>query len=103
MRRCTALAPLTSTFSATVQTPSYNLGWKLGAVPALGAPEPLLDSYVDAAGHVQRAYGHEAGDWRLVRPDGYVAAIVTCEQLTLLERYLERVGVGLSRLNPARR
>jgi 2-polyprenyl-6-methoxyphenol hydroxylase-like FAD-dependent oxidoreductase len=49
---------------------------------------------VDAAEHVQNGYGLAPRDWVLVRPDGYVAAIVTSDQLAALERYLERVGLG---------
>jgi len=49
---------------------------------------------VDAAEHVQRAYGLAPRDWVLVRPDGYVGAIVTSDQLAALERYLEGVGLG---------
>ena len=49
---------------------------------------------VDAAQHVQRAYGLAPRDWVLVRPDGYIAAIVTSDQLAALELYLARVGLG---------
>jgi 2-polyprenyl-6-methoxyphenol hydroxylase-like FAD-dependent oxidoreductase len=34
------------------------------------------------------AYGVSAGDWVLVRPDGYVGAIVTCADIAALENYL---------------
>ena len=49
----------------------------------------------DMAGHMAATYGVRDGDWVLVRPDGYVGAIVSGEDLTMLERYL--AGVGLSR------
>jgi 2-polyprenyl-6-methoxyphenol hydroxylase-like FAD-dependent oxidoreductase len=48
---------------------------------------------VDAAAHVQNAYGLAPRDWVLVRPDGYLAAIVTSDQLAALERYLTNVGL----------
>ncbi|PTL80191.1 FAD-dependent oxidoreductase [Vitiosangium sp. GDMCC 1.1324] len=48
---------------------------------------------VDAQGHFQRAYGVEPGDWVLVRPDGYVGAVVTQHQFAALNDYLERVGL----------
>lgn len=48
---------------------------------------------IDEEGHVAAAYGLAAGQWALVRPDGYLAAIVaTCE----LERALAIIpGYGL--------
>ena len=42
----------------------------------------------------QAAYGLEAGDWVLVRPDGYVGAIVGAGHLARLEEYLRSVGLG---------
>jgi len=47
----------------------------------------------DVSGHLQAAYGVAAGDWVLVRPDGYVGAIVSSGELSVLEQYLDRVGV----------
>lgn len=41
----------------------------------------------------QTAYGLEAGDWVLVRPDGYVGAIVGPGHLARLEEYLRSVGL----------
>jgi hypothetical protein len=49
---------------------------------------------VDVAGHVQSAYGLAPGGWVLVRPDGYIGAIVSSDQLSALERYLESVGLA---------
>ncbi|HTV18132.1 MAG TPA: FAD-dependent oxidoreductase [Polyangiaceae bacterium] len=49
---------------------------------------------VDAGGHVRDAYGWSSGDWVLVRPDGYVGAIVASDRLDALERYLASVGLG---------
>ncbi|MDQ7248142.1 FAD-dependent oxidoreductase [Dongia sedimenti] len=48
----------------------------------------------DAFGHFRAAYGTAPGDWVLVRPDGYIGAIVTAGQSPLLERYLNAVGLG---------
>ena len=38
-------------------------------------------------------YGLVSGEWVLIRPDGYVAAIVRSEDVGMLENYLETVGV----------
>jgi hypothetical protein len=48
---------------------------------------------VDDGGHFRDAYGLSPGDWVLVRPDGYVGAIVGADELAALERYLAEVGV----------
>jgi 2-polyprenyl-6-methoxyphenol hydroxylase-like FAD-dependent oxidoreductase len=50
---------------------------------------------VDAHGHFRDAYALACGDWALVRPDGYVGAIVTSNEVEALERYFENVGLGL--------
>lgn len=50
---------------------------------------------VDDDGHVRDAYGLTPGDWVLVRPDGYVGAIVATSEIAALETYLEAVGLGL--------
>lgn len=70
-----------------------------GASRALVAPRPGLHIHVfgaqgelvDDQGHFQRAYGRAIGDWVLVRPDGYVGAMVSSAQVDLLEAYLGRV------------
>lgn len=48
---------------------------------------------VDEAGHLQDAYGLAPGDWVLVRPDGYIGAIVASERIDSLAAYLDRVGL----------
>jgi hypothetical protein len=48
---------------------------------------------VDDAGHFRNAYGLSPGEWVLVRPDGYVGAIVSADNVSALERYLREVGV----------
>ncbi len=47
---------------------------------------------VDDGGHIRDGYGVQAGDWILVRPDGYVGAIVSSEHSRALETYLDGVG-----------
>jgi hypothetical protein len=50
----------------------------------------------DDRGHFLEAYGPAVGEWVLVRPDGYVAAIVSNNDVQALEDYLVRVGMGAS-------
>lgn len=38
------------------------------------------------------AYGVPAGDWVLVRPDGYIGAIVASQELATLDSYLRNYG-----------
>jgi 2-polyprenyl-6-methoxyphenol hydroxylase-like FAD-dependent oxidoreductase len=49
---------------------------------------------VDENGHVRDTYGLASGDWVLVRPDGYIGAIVSSSELAALRRYLEGVGLA---------
>jgi 2-polyprenyl-6-methoxyphenol hydroxylase-like FAD-dependent oxidoreductase len=49
---------------------------------------------VDESGYVRDAYGLSAGDWVLVRPDGYVGAIVSSGEIAALCRYLDGVGIA---------
>jgi 2-polyprenyl-6-methoxyphenol hydroxylase-like FAD-dependent oxidoreductase len=48
---------------------------------------------VDDGNHVRDAYGLTAGDWVLVRPDGYIGAILSSANIGELEPYLHRVGI----------
>lgn len=50
---------------------------------------------LDAFGHLRAAYGLEADECVLIRPDGYVGAILAfdAEGVAQLEAYLERVGL----------
>ncbi len=48
---------------------------------------------VDDAGHIQDAYGLSPGDQVLVRPDGYVGAVVSSGQDEALNPYLAEVGL----------
>ena len=47
----------------------------------------------DESRQLQTTYGVAAGDWVLVRPDGYIGAIVASGELAVLGEYLDRVGV----------
>ena len=49
---------------------------------------------IDNGGHIPDGYGVRPGDWILVRPDGYVGAIVASNHLSQLEAYLEKVGLS---------
>jgi 2-polyprenyl-6-methoxyphenol hydroxylase-like FAD-dependent oxidoreductase len=51
----------------------------------------------DDGGHFRDAYALAVGDWVLVRPDGYVGAIVAAAHVEVLEGYLQRVGCGAAR------
>jgi len=44
---------------------------------------------VDDGGHIREGYGVQSGDWVLVRPDGYVGAIVSSQHAAALEAYLD--------------
>jgi hypothetical protein len=50
---------------------------------------------VDWDGHVERAYALAPGGQVLIRPDGYVGAIVGAGEGATLEEYLALVGLGL--------
>ncbi|WP_394789298.1 FAD-dependent oxidoreductase [Rhodoferax sp.] len=47
----------------------------------------------DTGHHFQDAYAPAVGDWVLVRPDGYIGAIVSTREVALLEDYLARLGL----------
>lgn len=48
---------------------------------------------VDEGGHFRDAYGLPSGDWALVRPDGYIGAVLEASDARLLEQYLAAAGV----------
>lgn len=48
---------------------------------------------VDDAGHFDAAYAPSPGDWFLVRPDGYIGAVVSTAHLDALEKYLRHVAL----------
>lgn len=47
---------------------------------------------IDDGGHFRDAYTPSPGSWILVRPDGYLGAIVSTSHLDALEEYLRQVG-----------
>ena len=48
---------------------------------------------VDHSGHVREAYALTRGCWVLVRPDGYVGAVVSAAEVAALDDYLGGVGL----------
>jgi hypothetical protein len=48
---------------------------------------------MDDGGHFRDAYAPSPGEWILVRPDGYIGAIVGSDNLSALERYLAEMGI----------
>jgi hypothetical protein len=48
---------------------------------------------VDEGGHFRVAQDVSPGDWVLVRPDGYIGAIVSSNHALALEAYLASVGL----------
>ena len=65
------------------------------------APRPGLrvyylgphDDVIDAWGNVRKAYGLAGGECVLIRPDGYVGAVLDADQIQRLEIYLANVGI----------
>ncbi len=76
--------------------------WTLLGYNAGGAVAPRANlrihhvgaEFTDTAGYLKDAYGIASGDWILVRPDGYVGAIVSGSELSTLERYMSEVGLA---------
>ncbi len=48
--------------------------------------------FEDEFGHLRAAYGLAPGEWVLVRPDGYVATVLTTPDAARLENFLAEVG-----------
>lgn len=67
------------------------------------APSPELQIHtfgpygdlIDEGGHFRTAYDAHAGDWLLIRPDGYIGAIVDTEHIDALPAYLCSAGITL--------
>ncbi len=59
-------------------------------IHAVGSRGDLIDTH----GLFRKAYGLEYGHWVLVRPDGYIGAIVSADHADDLNDYLRRVGLG---------
>ena len=51
---------------------------------------------LDYGGHLRDSYSVREGDWVLVRPDGYIGAIVSSEFISELDGYLDDVGLQVS-------
>ncbi|MCS7475696.1 FAD-dependent oxidoreductase [Umezawaea endophytica] len=76
-------------------------------VHASSAPAPRAGLHVHTTGprgditdtddHFRTAYGLSTDQWVLVRPDGYVAAVVDTAGLALVESFLDGVGVRAPR------
>jgi hypothetical protein len=49
---------------------------------------------IDEHGHFQDGYALSSGQWVLVRPDGYVGAIVDSANVEALEMFFEQIGLG---------
>lgn len=76
------------------------LGYEIEGPPAIASCAGLhihavgLDGdIVDNDHHMQDAYGVKPGDWVLVRPDGYIGAIVALNETVALKSYLTAAGV----------
>jgi hypothetical protein len=52
---------------------------------------------VDDEGHFRHAYGLKSGEWALIRPDGYIGAIVGPDNIAELEQYIAKVGLAPAR------
>jgi hypothetical protein len=77
------------------------LGYEVGKDPHIAARRGLQIHRVgrdgdlkDEAGHIREAYDLDPGDWALVRPDGYIAAIMGSGRADALNDALS--GLGLS-------
>ena len=51
---------------------------------------------LDYGGHLRDSYSVREGDWVLVRPDGYIGAIVSSQFISELDGYLDDVGLQVS-------
>ena len=73
-----------------------------GAERAAIPPRPGLRVHVvgprgdilDDCGHFHDAYGLAPGEWALIRPDGYIGAIVGSDDIAELGLYLTKVGLA---------
>lgn len=72
------------------------------ADPATQAPRPGLHIHhvgprgnlIDTHVHFRKAYGIEERAWVLVRPDGYIGAIVAADHLGELDGYFDQIGLA---------
>ena len=75
------------------QGPHWTLiGWRVGDRRIAPRPGLVIASDLDdTAGHFADAYGLAPATWLLVRPDGYVGAIVPAGQEAAIDEYLNKV------------
>jgi hypothetical protein len=74
------------------------LGYEVGR-PVI-SPRPNLHIHLigtqaeldDDAGYFAAAYAPSPGDWFLIRPDGYIGAIIGAQEPGVIDRYLADVG-----------
>ncbi|MGH8202560.1 MAG: FAD-dependent oxidoreductase [Steroidobacteraceae bacterium] len=76
------------------------LGYEVGSEPSVVALRGLQIHRVgqggdlkDEGGQIREAYDIEPGDWVLVRPDGYIAAIIGPGHVAALSDALSRLGL----------
>ncbi|HEY1892819.1 MAG TPA: FAD-dependent oxidoreductase [Steroidobacteraceae bacterium] len=76
------------------------LGYEVGSESSVKARRGLQIHQIgqggdlkDDGGHIREAYDLEPGDWALVRPDGYIAAIIGPGRADALADALSRVGL----------
>jgi hypothetical protein len=55
---------------------------------------------IDDEGHFQAAYAISPGQWVLVRPDGYIAAIVATDDLGAMDALLSYAAPGVQAMTP---
>jgi 2-polyprenyl-6-methoxyphenol hydroxylase-like FAD-dependent oxidoreductase len=85
------------------------LGYEAGAEACVTARMGLQIRRVGQGGdlkddgkHIGEAYDLDPGDWALIRPDGYVGAIVSSGQARALDSFLSRVGLSPAWATPPR-
>jgi hypothetical protein len=75
------------------------LGYEVARGDVLPRPSLHIHAFgprgdlVDEDGYFRAAYAVSPGDWVLVRPDGYVGAIVSSGEIAAIETYLRDVGL----------
>ena len=79
------------------------LGYEVGSAACVAPRKGLQVRCVgqggdlkDDGGHIRQAYDLDAGDWALVRPDGYVAAIIGASGVEALHDSLAHLGLSAS-------
>jgi 2-polyprenyl-6-methoxyphenol hydroxylase-like FAD-dependent oxidoreductase len=65
-------------------------------IHTVGPEQELLDD----TGNFRSAYGLNPGDWALIRPDGYIGALISFNDLSALDGYFTKVGLSNSSACP---